>query len=105
MFCHCILFADDTTLYFSHQDIKYLEWCITHNLAILADWFRANKLTLNIDKSVFLLFRHGNLNPEMNKLHFDGVVIPQYKSTKFLGIYIDDKLNWQEHFNMSPTLN
>ena len=98
-FCHCILFADDTTLYFSHKDTKYLQWYITHDLAILADWFRANKLTLNIDKSVLLLFKHGNSQFEINKIKFDGMVIPRHKSTKFLGIHIDDKLSWKEHFN------
>ena len=98
VFCHCILFADDTLCY-SHKDLQYLQWCITHDLAILSDWFRANKLTLNIDKSVFILIKHGNSHIEIDSLKFDGMVIPRHKTIKFLGIYIDEKLNWQEHFN------
>ena len=51
-----ILFADDTTLYFSHRNLSYAKWCIEEDLKILVDWFCANKLTLNLDKTVAMLF-------------------------------------------------
>ena len=35
----CILFADDTTLFHSHKDLKYLKWCILHDIDLLMDWF------------------------------------------------------------------
>ena len=98
-YCYCILFADDTTLYYSHNNLQYLQWCILHDLSILVDWFKANKLTLNIDKSVFLLFKHGYPKTEITSLKFDGIVIPRHKSVKLLGINIDEKLNWQEYIN------
>ena len=50
-FCKSILFADDTTLY-----LVYLKWCIQEELNQMLDWFRANKLTLNLNKSVCVLF-------------------------------------------------
>ena len=52
LYTGCILFADDTTLYMTHHNKKYLEWCLEPDLNILADWFKANKLTLNVVKSV-----------------------------------------------------
>ena len=48
----CILFADDTTIYMCHKNPTYLKLCIEDDLQMLSDWFRANVLTLNIDKSV-----------------------------------------------------
>ena len=51
-----IQFADDTTLIFGHRNKNYLKYCIERELPILQDWFYANKLTLNVDKSVYLLF-------------------------------------------------
>ena len=43
----CILFADDMTLYHSHTDMTYLNWCFENDLAIIGVRSRANKLSLN----------------------------------------------------------
>ena len=56
LLCKAILFADDTTLYKSHKNLQYLKWCVQDELKQLSDWFRANKLTLNLTKSVCMLF-------------------------------------------------
>ena len=45
LFCHCILFTDDTTLYLRNSNLAYLENCIELDLHHLEDWFRSNKLT------------------------------------------------------------
>ena len=50
--CNSILFADDMTLYKSHKNLRYLKWSLQHELHFLVDWFRANKLTLNLSNSV-----------------------------------------------------
>ena len=51
----CILFADDTTLYFSHKNLNYLKFCIEFDLGNIIDWFRSNGLTLNLEKSECVL--------------------------------------------------
>ena len=53
----CILFAYDTTIYFSHENVNYLRFCIEHDLCILVDWFRVNGLTLNLDKTECIFFQ------------------------------------------------
>ena len=55
-FTKCILFADDTTIYFSSRNLSLLIVSLEHDLSIINDWFRANKLTLNLKKSVCILF-------------------------------------------------
>jgi len=42
-----ILFADDTTVFCSSNNLAYLYDTLNNDLNILADWFRANKLSLN----------------------------------------------------------
>ena len=59
-FTKCILFADNTTIYNSHKDLRYLAWTLEHDLSIVSDWFKANKLTLNTSKSVCILFKANN---------------------------------------------
>ena len=54
--CNAILFADDTTVYKGHRNKNYLRWCLESDLITLTDWFRANKLTANINKTVFMSF-------------------------------------------------
>ena len=51
-----ILFADDTTLYKMGKNENFTRWCIEHDLEILTDWFKANKLTLNLNKTVAMKF-------------------------------------------------
>ena len=64
-FLNCIQFADDTTLYVTHNNINYIRFCIEHDLLTLQDWFLANKLTLNIGKSICILFgKHQRNQPE-----------------------------------------
>ena len=51
-----ILFADDTTVYISGEDVTYLTRCLNHDLSQLNDWFRANKLSLNANKTNYIVF-------------------------------------------------
>ena len=51
-----ILFADDTTIYDQNKDLNFLKWNLEQELSKVVDWFNANKLTLNVDKTQCLLF-------------------------------------------------
>ena len=99
--CKCILFADDTTLYISHGNKNYMEWCIQQDLITLQDWFCANKLTLNLNKTVYMHFGCGNQlhYTDKYKITIDSMTLPVVTHTKFLGMWIDNQLNWQTHFD------
>ena len=96
IYCNCILFADDTTIYHVHKDLRHLTWCIQEDLCIIKDWFCANKLTLNIEKSGCLLF---GANKRTKSQCLNELKIPIADNTKFLGICIDDRLNWNAQFS------
>ena len=101
----CIQFADDTTLYLGHPDPILLKNMIEHDLRVLQDWFRANKLTLNVEKSVCLIFndkycRKENINMILT---LSGKNIPVQTETKFLGVWIDKDLKWDRHVNEITT--
>ena len=72
---------------------------INQELDKLSQWFCANKLSLNINKSNFILF--GNRTQRCHDLNFkiviDGNALERVSNTKFLGIYIDENLNWKYH--------
>ena len=50
-----ILFADDTTLFTSHSDIITLTKIMSDDLALVRKWLIANKLTLNINKTYYII--------------------------------------------------
>ena len=105
MFCSSILFADDTTLYCSHKNLNYLKWCIEQDLSSISDWFQANKLTLNVSKSECLIFGP-NKKSTIKSIDVEDLAIPVVNHTKFLGIWLDDKLNWKRHVeNLKIKLN
>ena len=95
---HFILFADDTNLFFSCKNINELIDTVNGELDKLAEWFRANKLSLNISKTNYILFgfKHGKQNMCRDIL-IDGKSIEQVTHTTFLGVYIDENLNWKYH--------
>ena len=84
-----ILFADDTTLFNHHQNRKFLSFMMTHDMSILDDWFRANQLSLNLSKTVSMLFWP---NGKELKIDMDGYIIPQVTHTRFLGVLLDEEL-------------
>ena len=86
VYTKCILFANDTTIYMSHINHNYLSWCIEQDLETLSDWFRANLLTLNEDKSVTLTF--GSKTTGCN-IWVNNKCLPDVTHTKFLGIWLD----------------
>ena len=92
----CILFADDTTLYKASQNLKYLKWCLEHDLRLLIDWFDSNKLTLNLDKTQLLVISNKNI-PTTFQLEIRNIKIKPMKKVKFLGVWVDDNLTWQAH--------
>ena len=50
------MFADDINLLFADKNFKCLESTVNKELAKVFDWLTANKLSLNIKKSNFLIF-------------------------------------------------
>ena len=51
------LFADDTNLLYADKNLKSLESTINDELCKLYDWLIENKLSLNIKKSNYVIFR------------------------------------------------
>ena len=51
-----ILFADDTTIYYSHSNLNTLCTNLNKDLQILNDWFKTNKLSLNVSKTQYMIF-------------------------------------------------
>ena len=94
--CSSILFADDTTLYKVHRSLTYLKWCLQDDMNTLINWFNANKLTFNVEKTICLLFQPNGSKKEFD-VEINGTFIKSTETTKFLGMWLDHHLNWSTH--------
>ena len=97
-FLECLQFADETTLYYGHKNKNFLLCCLEHDLEIISDWFKANKLTLNLNKTVFMLF-HPKGHKMNEKKKIEDKVLSNSRETKFLGIWLNYNLSWESHIH------
>ena len=66
----------------------------------LPDWFKANKLALNIQNSNYILFKPRQKRDELNlSIEMDGFKINQVKEVNFLGVILDETLSWKPHIS------
>ena len=67
---HAILFADDTTIYTKSNNIKSLYQNVNNDLDGLYEWFKANKLSLTVGKTHYMLLNNNNI-PEAITNQYD----------------------------------
>ena len=92
-----VLFADDSTLFCRSKSLHELSTVINNELNDIIKWLNANRLSLNIDKTNFMIFRPKGKNERCPTIHINGSSILEVGNAKFLGVIIDNKLNWLEH--------
>ena len=100
------LFADDTNILYADKNLRSLELTVNQELCKLYDWLTANKLTLNVKKTNFVIF-----SPAQRRLThlpkikiFDNeqntnVALECKEFVKYLGILIDNNLSWKHHID------
>ena len=92
-----ILFADDTNLFCTNDKLDALVNDINVELVKIFTWVRVNKLSLNIEKTNFMLFTPKGFSRNIDHINIDGQRIEEVRHTKFLGVILDNKLNWHAH--------
>jgi len=101
--CKSILFADDTTIYKSSKDLNQLFELINSDLNIATEWFYSNQLSLNTNKTHYVLFSLKKASTTGLHIHLAGTVIEGKEHVKFLGIIVDEKLSWKYHIDYVKT--
>ena len=94
---HAILFADDTTLCFNNDCLNSAISMCNIELNRFANWCSANKLTINIDKTYYMLITNRFVPETVAEIKLKDQVLNCTESHKFLGVYIDQKLKFKHH--------
>ena len=101
------LFADDTNIYYEAESPDKLEQVINKELKKLDTWLVVNRLSLNIDKTNFIVFHPYNKPMKhLVTLKFHKKAILEKSSIKYLGVMIDSNLTWHSHIeNISKKMS
>ena len=94
------LFADDTNLFLNNPNILNLETDLNIELEKVSQWLYANKLSLNIDKTNFVVFHspQRRIMHNMN-LRISNTSIKSDTRVKYLGLILDSNLNWKAYIH------
>lgn len=94
--CNIALFADDTTLMAKDQSVDDAINKINEDLKLVYDWLNTNKLILNVSKTKWMLLTKGPkyYDVNTNNVQINGVSIERVNCIKYLGLYIDEQLKF-----------
>ena len=97
-FLKFILFTEDTNVLFSNADFNMLQDILNSEFEKLSNWLMANKLTVDIKKTNYVIFkvRQKQLHSVPFHIRINNETIERKSHTKFLGVYVDENLNWKE---------
>lgn len=93
-----ISFADDTAVVADEKSWDRVEEKVNCQLQEVSDWLALNKLTLSVDKTVYVTFgSYCNSVPKNIKISIKNEEIKRVEGCKYLGLYIDYRLSWDLH--------
>ena len=98
------MFADDTQLTYADNDIAKIELNLTNDLESIREWLIIKQVTQNMSKTEFMVIgsrqRLYTLDNAPVLTAIEGASIKQVKSTKSLGLHIDEHLSWSVHVHV-----
>lgn len=92
------MYADDTILVYDNSNLKDLQNEVNSDLQKYMSWLQQNKLKINSKKTTYMLFKQKNSRVIPVEIKMNNEVLQRVSYTNYLGLNIDDKLNWQEHY-------
>ena len=100
------LFADDTSLTYANDNLRTLKLTVNNELEKVSEWLNANKLTLNLKKSNYVIFclcqKRISFFPQIKILNptlSTWVILEMKDFVKYLGMMIDSELSWKHHID------
>ncbi len=104
------LCADDTNVFIVSENPILLKQNAENTLLALSEWFAANKLSFNKDKSCYSIFasppKLKTVPGYLNTIHLGDMMVKRVHHAKYLGLISDESLSFKEHIDeLSKQLN
>jgi len=93
------MFADNTLVYVSGKGSAELEKKMNIAFSIVEEWMSVNKLKLNTSKTKYMIIRSVRKEQRgyITLKYSDGMELERVDKIKYLGVIIDDKLQFKDH--------
>ena len=99
-FCKVHHLADDTNLLHFSKSVNELNKYINLDMKNLTGWLNANKISLNVKKTELVIFKHKKKKLECPvRIKLSRKRLYPSNSIKYLGVKIDENLNWKDHIH------
>src|SRR6218665_2798516 len=95
-----IMFADDTNIFATGYCPFLLSNTLNAKLQSISEWFSTNLLSLNLNKTCFMIFSKRKFPIAAEMITINGVALQRVRETKFLGVIISDDLKWKKHVDL-----
>lgn len=92
-----VIFADDTNVLYSARNSNNLHALVTEECKSILKWIKVNKLKLNINKSKLIIFQNRSVVTNFHPVIFGDQPMERVAYTNFLGVIVDEYLNWKMH--------
>ena len=97
------LFADDTVLVESANNLEVLQSKMNEQVEKVQAWLLANKLSVHyVDKSQYMLVNSNN-NTRIEDGDFElkmaNHILERTRTYRYLGLIVDEKFSWADHIN------
>ena len=93
------LYADDTCILFSNQNVSSIEKHLNVDFNSLCEWFIDDKLSINLgeDKTKYILFKKGKKKYHALNITRNENKVKQYSVVKYLRCLLHKKHVWRIH--------
>ena len=94
------LFGDDSSLFIKVRDVEETQSQLMENLDIISNWARQRKMEFNPDitkQAIEVIFLHKKNKPAHPPLSFNGISVKRESHTEYLGVILDQRLNFRLH--------
>ena len=95
------MYADDACVWSANKNLQDSVAIMNSELTRINKWMSSNCLTLNKDKCEYVVFKNkSNRVPDASvHISIDDLTLTRRHFTKYLGLYIDERLSWDVHIN------
>ena len=84
-------------------DVSSLHFNVDTVLGAIGKWIKSNNSNLNVSKTNYIVFQNRSIKVDFPPVTLEGAVLQRVTRTKFLGVYIDENINWNNQITFVAT--
>ena len=84
-------------MFLTGKNLNNIISTMNEEMVKMVEWLNINRLSLNTNKTHYIIFSSRKRAKSSEKIFINGNVIEKVDATKFLGVILDSKMTWNDH--------